>query len=98
MSEETQNIVEGFMVEVRAQLRTIDVRLSKLETRFDTAIPTLATKADLEAIRTTIETIRTSVESGKTRLATLEPNLIKWLIGTAATIAALAFALAKLIH
>lgn len=47
MSDETQDKLEGFMIEMRGELRRIVVRLSRIET----ILPTFATKVDLEAAK-----------------------------------------------
>lgn len=50
MADETQEKLEGFIVEMRGELRTIDVRLSRIEA----VLPTFATKADLAMLESTL--------------------------------------------
>lgn len=50
MTDETQEKLEGFIVEVRGELRMIDVRL----TRIEALLPTFATKADLATLESTM--------------------------------------------
>lgn len=69
--------LEKFAEECRQELRSIDVRLARLETLAEVTARTMATKADL---------------------AQLETRLIKWFIGTATTLAGLAFAAGKFLH
>lgn len=93
MTDETQEKLEGFIVEVRGELRTIDVRLSRIEV----VLPTFATKADLESVKAIIPTLATKAD-----LATLESNLLKWFVGTALTAtgvaSGIAFTIAKFVH
>lgn len=59
-------------------------RLARLETRVELMASQMATKADIALIRV--------------EMAALETRLIKWFIGTAATLAGLAFAAGKFVH
>lgn len=56
----------------------MDRRLTVLETRFDTILPTLATKSDLETLRSEMR-----VEIEKLRVAVAEKinDAMKWMIG-----------------
>jgi len=89
MTDATRDKFAGFIVELRRELRTIDVRLSRIEA-------TLAARADLEfqAILSTIAT--------KADLAKLKSTMLKWFVGTALTLtiatAIIAFTIAKLMH
>ncbi|MET0940935.1 MAG: hypothetical protein ABWY13_06180 [Mesorhizobium sp.] len=69
--------LERFAEEARKDLRSIDVRLAKIEVAADGLARNSATKADIFQ---------------------LESTLLKWFIGTAMTIAGLAFAAAKLLQ
>jgi hypothetical protein len=89
MTDATQDKFAGFIVELRGELRTIDVRLARIE-------ETLATRADLE-FRSILSTIATKAD-----LAKLESTMLKWFVGTALTLtiatAIIAFTIAKLVH
>jgi hypothetical protein len=41
--------------------KCVETRLTVLETRFDTILPTLATKSDIEAVRLEMEKLRTEI-------------------------------------
>lgn len=62
-------------------------------------LPSLATKAEMERLRadlgTRMEVIR--AELGM-RIEALETRLIKWLIGTVISVAAVTFSIAKFVH
>jgi hypothetical protein len=59
-------------------------RLARLETRVELMASQMATKADIALIRV--------------EMAALETRTIKWFIGTAVTLAGLAFAAGKFVH
>lgn len=67
--------LEEFAVEVRAELRSIDVRLTKIEV----ILPTLATKADLELLR---RDTRTDIESLKVHIHKTAAETQKWVVAT----------------
>ena len=96
MTDETQDKLEGFMVEMRGELRTIDVRLSRIET----ILPTFATKVDLEAAKADLASVKAIIPTLATKadLAMLESTLLKWFIGTALTLAGIAFVIARFVH
>ncbi len=100
MTDETQDRLEGFIVEVRGELRTIDVRLSRIET----ILPTFATKVDLEAIKADLESVKAIIPTLATKadLAKLESTMLKWFVGTTVVLtianAIIAFTIAKLVH
>jgi hypothetical protein len=89
VTDATQERLAGFIIELRGELRTIDVRLSCIEA-------TLATRANLE-FQATLSTIATKAD-----LAKLESTMLKWFVGTALTLpiitSGIAFAIAKLVH
>jgi hypothetical protein len=76
--------LEKFVEECRKDLRSIDVRLAKVETLADGIAKNMATKAELAEL--------------KGGLAQLEATLLKWFIGTAIALTGLAFGAAKLLH
>lgn len=100
MTDETQDKLDGFMVEMRGELRTIDVRLSRIEGD----LPMFATKVDVARIEGNLARIEAILPTFATKadLAVLESTMLKWFIGTtltlAATTATIAFAIAKFVH
>jgi hypothetical protein len=96
MTDETQEKLEGFIVEMRGELRTIDVRLSRIET----ILPTFATKVDLEAVKADLESVKAIIPmlATKADLAKLESTMLKWFVSTALTLTSSAFAIAKFVH
>lgn len=73
--------LEKFAEESRKDLRSIDVRLSKVETLVDGISKNMASKADIA-----------DVKAGTSQM---ETTILKWFIGTAITLTSLAFAAAK---
>ena len=70
---------------LETQVGPILTRSPHLATKADVgAIPYLATKADLEAVNT--------------KVAAIETKIIKWIITTVLSTAALVFTIAKLVH
>ena len=69
--------LENFGDECLKDMRSVDVRLAKIETVADGLPKNSATKADV---------------------AQLESTMIKWFLGTAFTVAGVAFATAKLVN
>lgn len=69
-----------------------DTRLTVLETRFDTVLPTLATKADVAELRADIVAFWTRFESvlptlaTKNDLAQLRGEMYKWIAATMITL------------
>jgi len=73
--------LEKFAEESRKDLRSIDVRLGKVETLVDGISKNMATKADIAEV--------------KGGVAQMETTILKWFIGTAIALASVAFAAAK---
>lgn len=74
-------------------------RLGNLETQVGsilTLIPHLATKADVGAIP--YLATKADLEAVNTRVAAIETKIIKWIITTVLSTAALVFTIAKLVH
>jgi hypothetical protein len=75
---------------VQEYYASMDKRLSVLEMRFDTVLPTLATKADLAEMRTEIlvaqERLRSDMTAAiaglRVEMANLQRKLIMWIIST----------------
>jgi hypothetical protein len=61
-------------------------RLARLETRVELIASQMATKADIAQLAT------------KAEMAALETRMVKWFVGTAVTLAGLAFAAGKFVH
>jgi hypothetical protein len=78
--------LEDFYIEVAE-------RLARLETRVELMASQMATKADIAQMATKADLALIRVE-----MAALETRLIKWFIGTAVTLAGLAFAAGKFVH
>lgn len=53
----------------------VEARLSKLETQFETVIPTLSTKADMAELRTDFAELRADMHK-------MDANITKWIIAT----------------
>jgi hypothetical protein len=54
-------------------------------------LPFLATKADVECVRTEVEKVRTDV-------AEAVSSMIKWCVGTAVALVTVSFSIAKFVH
>lgn len=70
-------------------------RLARVETKLDSIERHMVTKADLleetSGLNQAIANFRTDIQS-------LETRLLKWFVGTAAALSAVAFGVARLIH
>jgi hypothetical protein len=64
----------------------MDSRLTTLETRFDTILPTLATKADFACLRADIaefkSEVRTELTSIKSEMHINNTSVTRWMLGT----------------
>jgi hypothetical protein len=64
----------------------MEARLTKLEAQFETVIPTLATKADLESVRTDFAALRgdlrTDMEEIRADIHKRDASLSKWMLST----------------
>jgi hypothetical protein len=76
--------LEQFVDECQKDLRSLDVRLTRVETLTEGITKNMATKADISQL--------------KADISQLETSLIKWFVGTAIAVAGLAFAAAKYFH
>lgn len=61
---------------------SMDTRLTKLETQFETVIPTLATKVDIGDVRSEISSVRAEIHKSTS-------DIVKWIVGTALAMFAL---------
>lgn len=96
--------LEKFADESRSELRTIDVRLAKIETLISGIDRTVATKTDIADIRTALSNIENIVrnsatnvdlQSVKTLISEAETRTLRWFLGIVLTVAGLRFAAAK---
>ena len=61
---------------------SMETRLTKLETQFETVIPTLATKVDIGDVRSEISSVRAEIHKSTS-------DIVKWIVGTAIAMLAL---------
>jgi hypothetical protein len=61
-------------------------------------LPFLATKADVECVRTEVEKVRAEVEKVRTDVAEAVSSMIKWCVGTAVALVTVSFSIAKFVH
>jgi len=96
--------LEKFADESRSELRTIDVRLAKIETIISSMDRTVATKTDIADIRTVLSNIENIVrnsasnvdlQSVKTLVSEAETRTLRWFLGVVLTVTGLGFAAAK---
>jgi len=81
------------------RLGDVEKAIVELRTRLDTALPHLATKADLHSAVHSTETRLGAVEARLGRaLHSMEVRMITWMIATSISAAASAFAIAKYIN
>jgi hypothetical protein len=80
------------------RLDSIEKAVIEIRTRFDTALPHLATKAELAPVLAALPHLATKaeLEAVHTKLEAMQAHLIKWVIGTAVSGAALAAAITTL--
>jgi hypothetical protein len=58
-------------------------------------LPHLATKADVQAVRVEIGDVRVEVGAVRSDMNAMETRLIRWMVGTVISTAAMAFTIAK---
>jgi hypothetical protein len=104
--------LEDFYIEVAERLARLETRVeliasqiatlaAQMATKVDKAdIAQMATKADIAQMATKADIAQTKADIALVRveMAALETRLIKWFIGTAVTLAGLAFAAGKFVH
>lgn len=97
--------LEKFADEAQKELRSIDVRLAKMEVVLDTISRNMATKTDVADLRTALANTDGLVKraatdadlaSVRTLVSQTESNILKWFIGTVLAVAGLSAATAKL--
>ena len=74
---------------------SIEERVTVLETRFDTILPTLATKADIAVVATEITRLEGRMDTMNERMDAMGNRLLIKFGGIAITVAALAVAASK---
>ena len=82
--------MEAKMDKIEQRLATLEIDVSVIRTNY-------ATKADIATLESTVSVIRSNYAT-KADIATLESKRVKWFIGTAVTLAGLAFAVARYVH
>jgi hypothetical protein len=87
--------LEKFAEESRKDLRSIDVRLGRLETAADGIAKNMATKADFAELKGTAAKDAAELKGS---ISQLEATLLKWFIGTTIAMTGLAFAAARFIR
>jgi len=87
--------LERFADEARKDLRSIDVRLGKIEVVTDGISRNMATRTDAAELKGSLSKDVAEVRSA---VAQIESTMLKWFIGTVLTMLGLGFAAAKLIH
>ncbi len=89
------DFMEKRIESIEKSLPEIKERLARVETKIDSIKKHMVTKADLleetGGLNQAIANFRTDIQS-------LETRLLKWFVGTAAALSAVAFGVARLIH
>jgi glutathione S-transferase len=78
--------LEDFYFEVAERLARLETRVELIASQIATHATQMATKADIAQMAT------------KADIAALETRMVKWFVGTAVTLAGLAFAAGKFVH
>ncbi len=98
------------MDDILKRLGNVETLVSELRSQVTailTVIPHLATKADVADVRSAVGAVeavipqlatKADVAAVKADVAAIETAIIKWIIATTLTSAALAFAIAKFVH
>jgi hypothetical protein len=106
--------LEDFYIEVAERLARLETRVeliasqiatlaTQMATKADKAdIAQMATKADIAQMATKADIAQMATKADialiRVEMAALETRMIKWFIGTAVTLAGLAFAAGKFVH
>jgi hypothetical protein len=100
----------GNVDDILKRLGNVETLVSELRSQVTailTVIPHLATKADVADVRSAVGAVeavipqlatKADVAAVKADVAAIETAIIKWIIATTLTSAALAFAIAKFVH
>jgi glutathione S-transferase len=89
------DIMEARIIKLESVTEKILERLSAVERDVAVIRSNYVTKADLAEVQATLQASIAALEANMTAL---EARMLKWFIGTAITLAGLAFAAARWIH
>jgi len=96
--------LEKFAEESRIELRSIDVRLARLEVSIQSIERNVATKSDIADVRTVLNNIENKIgnaatevqlEGLKTLLSQSETKTFRWFLGVVFAVASIGFAAAR---
>ena len=102
-------LLENVVADVRVQASAVTALMPTFATKSDLLETKGELKEDIHGVRLEVQTLRTETQSLKTELkgdadalradmGAMEARLIRWFVGTAIAIAALAFTAAKYVH
>jgi len=98
--------LEKFADEARKDLRSVDVRLGKIETILENISQNMATKSDLSEIKVSLArsegsashmAAKADVAAVSTQVSELQSTIMKWIVGTGLTATGVAIAAARLL-
>jgi hypothetical protein len=90
--------LEDFYFEVAERLARLETRVELIASQIATLTNQMATKADKADIAQMATKADIAPMATKADMAALETRMIKWFVGTAVTLAGLAFAAGKFVH
>jgi glutathione S-transferase len=90
--------LEDFYFEVAERLARLETRVELIASQIATLMNQMATKADKADIAQMATKADIAPMATKADMAALETRMIKWFVGTAVTLAGLAFAAGKFVH
>eukprot|EP00659_Diplonema_papillatum_P011840 gene11840-18259_t len=88
--------------DLEKRISQVEARLERIETKLDGMQEHMATKSDL--MQTKIDLLEAtsrldlSIANFRTDMQSLETRLLKWFVGTAGALSAIAFGVARLVH
>ncbi|MGY2216118.1 hypothetical protein [Pseudomonas sp. SDO558_S425] len=88
--------------DLEKRISQVEARLERVETKLDGMQEHMATKSDL--MQTKIDLLEAtsrldlSIANFRTDMQSLETRLLKWFVGTAGALSAIAFGVARLVH
>jgi hypothetical protein len=96
------NDLEKRIDTIEKALPDIRDRLSRVETKLDGIKEQMVTKADLIATRADFREdtsgLRLEISNFRTDMQSMETRVLKWFVGTAGVLSAIAFGVARLVH
>lgn len=96
------NDLEKRIDTIEKALPDIRDRLSRVETKLDGIKEQMVTKADLIATRAEFREdtsgLRLEIANFRTDMQLMETRILKWFVGTAGVLSAIAFGVARLVH